>query len=85
MSQGVDTLVICGCTTSGCVRASAVDACSIGLRPIVVRDAVGDRAPLSHLISLFDIDLKYGDVVSLDEALAGLSAAEARTPEEARA
>lgn len=76
VSQGVDTLVICGCTTSGCVRASAVDACSIGLRPIVVRDAVGDRVPLSHLISLFDIDLKYGDVVALDEALDALRAAE---------
>jgi len=68
VSRGVDTLVIAGCTTSGCVRASAVDACSLGLRPIVVRDAVADRAPLSHLASLFDIELKYGDVVSLDDA-----------------
>jgi maleamate amidohydrolase len=68
VSRGVDTLIIAGCTTSGCVRASAVDACSLGLRPIVVRDAVADRAPLSHLASLFDIELKYGDVVSLDDA-----------------
>lgn len=75
VSQGVDTLVITGCTTSGCVRATAVDACSLGLRPIVVREAVGDRAPLSHLTSLFDIDLKYGDVVALEEALEQLGAA----------
>lgn len=78
VSQGVDTLVITGCTTSGCVRATAVDACSLGFRPIVVRDAVGDRAPLSHLISLFDIDLKYGDVIGLDEAVSELSHATPR-------
>lgn len=80
VSRGVDTLIVTGCTTSGCVRASAVDACSLGLRPIVVRDAVADRAPLSHLASLFDIELKYGDVVSLDDAagyLAGLPLVEA--------
>jgi isochorismate hydrolase len=51
------------------VRASAVDACSLGLRAIVVEDAVGDRAPLSHRASLFDIDAKYGDVVPSDKAL----------------
>ncbi len=69
VSRGVDTLLITGCTTSGCVRASAVDACSLGLRAIVVEEAVGDRAPLSHMASLFDIDAKYGDVVSLETAL----------------
>jgi nicotinamidase-related amidase len=68
VSRGVDTVLIAGCTTSGCVRASAVDACSLGLHTIVVADAVGDRAPLSHRISLFDIDTKYGDVVALNEA-----------------
>jgi maleamate amidohydrolase len=68
-SHGIDTLVIAGCTTSGCVRATAVDACSYGLRTIVVEEAVGDRAELPHLANLFDIDAKYGDVVSLDEAL----------------
>jgi maleamate amidohydrolase len=66
VSRQVDTLIVAGCTTSGCVRASAVDACSLGLRTIVVEDAVGDRAPLSHLTSLFDIDVKYGDVVASD-------------------
>jgi nicotinamidase-related amidase len=69
VSRSVDTLVMAGCTTSGCVRASAVDACSLGLRAIVVEDAVGDRAPLSHRASLFDIDAKYGDVVPSHTAL----------------
>jgi maleamate amidohydrolase len=73
--RGIDTLVLAGCTTSGCVRATAVDACSAGLSTIVVRDAVGDRAPLSHLVSLFDIEMKYGDVVGLADAMAGLSRA----------
>jgi nicotinamidase-related amidase len=72
VSRQVDTLVITGCTTSGCVRASAVDSCSYGLRTIVVEDAVGDRAPLSHLTCLFDIDAKYGDVVSTDAAVSYL-------------
>jgi maleamate amidohydrolase len=68
-SHGVDTLLIAGCTTSGCVRATAVDSCSYGLRTIVVEEAVGDRAELPHFANLFDIDAKYGDVVSLSDAL----------------
>ena len=72
IERAVDTLVVTGCTTSGCVRASAVDACSYGLHTIVVEDAVGDRAPLSHLTSLFDIDAKYGDVVTTDAVVAHL-------------
>jgi maleamate amidohydrolase len=66
--QKVDTLLIAGCTTSGCVRASAVDACQHGFRTIVVEDCVGDRSRKAHEASLFDIDAKYGDVVSLKEA-----------------
>ncbi len=66
---GVDTAVITGCTTSGCVRATAVDACSSGLHTIVVEDAVGDRARLPHLAALFDIDSKYGDVMSLADTV----------------
>lgn len=69
VSRQVDTLIITGCTTSGCVRATAVDACSYGFRTIVVEEAVGDRAALPHAASLFDIDAKYGDVVGLEEAL----------------
>jgi maleamate amidohydrolase len=68
-TNGVDTLVVTGCTTSGCVRASAVDSMQNGFLTIVVREAVGDRADGPHEANLFDIDAKYGDVVSLDEAL----------------
>jgi maleamate amidohydrolase len=64
-----DTLIITGCTTSGCVRASAVDACQIGFRPMVVREAVGDRSVAAHEQSLFDLNAKYADVVSLDDTL----------------
>ena len=73
ITRGIDTLLITGCTTSGCVRATAVDACSYGLHTIVVQEAVGDRAELPHIANLFDIDAKYGDVVSIDEALAYLA------------
>jgi len=69
VSRQIDTLLITGCTTSGCVRASAVDACSLGLHTIVVQDAVGDRAELPHIANLFDIDAKYGDVVEIAEAM----------------
>ncbi|RKO20414.1 isochorismatase family protein [Pseudarthrobacter phenanthrenivorans] len=68
VARGVDTLIIVGCTTSGCVRATAVDACSYGFHTVVVEEGVGDRAELPHLASLFDIDNKYGDVVGLEEA-----------------
>jgi len=69
MSQRADTLIITGCTTSGCVRATAVDAVQTGLRPVVVREAVGDRSVAAHEQSLFDLNAKYADVVSLDETL----------------
>jgi nicotinamidase-related amidase len=67
--RGIDTLIITGCTTSGCVRATAVDAVQNGFRPMVVREAVGDRSAAAHDQALFDINAKYGDVVSLDETL----------------
>ena len=66
---GVDTVVMAGCTTSGCIRASAVDSMQYGFHTVVVRDAVGDRARTPHEVNLFDIDAKYGDVVSSGEAL----------------
>jgi len=69
MAHRVDTLIITGCTTSGCVRATAVDACQSGFRPMVVRDAVGDRSAAAHNQSLFDLDAKYADVVGLEDAL----------------
>ncbi|MGH8111616.1 MAG: isochorismatase family protein [Rhodanobacteraceae bacterium] len=68
-NRRVDTLLLAGCTTSGCVRATAVDSCSHGLHTIVVEEAVGDRAVLPHLASLFDMDAKYADVVKLADAL----------------
>lgn len=67
-----DTLIIVGCTTSGCVRASVVDAVQYGFRPVLVREAVGDRSRAAHEQSLFDIQAKYGDVVNLNDALAYL-------------
>lgn len=74
LSRGIDTVLLAGCTTSGCIRATAVDACQYGFRTIVVREAVGDRAQEPHLANLFDIDAKYGDVVSLSQALSFLDA-----------
>lgn len=68
-SREVDTVVIVGCTTSGCVRASAIDAMQYGFNTIVVREGVGDRAQGPHEANLFDIDAKYGDVISVGEAL----------------
>jgi nicotinamidase-related amidase len=69
LAHRIDTLIITGCTTSGCVRATAVDACQNGFRPMVVREAVGDRSAAAHAQSLFDLDAKYADVVSQQEAL----------------
>lgn len=57
-----DTLVICGVSTSGCVRATAVDAISHGYLPVVVRQAVGDRDPRPHEANLFDLAAKYAEV-----------------------
>ena len=67
--RGVDTAIVTGCTTSGCVRATVVDAMSNGFRPIVPRECSGDRAQGPHEANLFDIDQKYGDVMSLEEVL----------------
>lgn len=68
-SLGVDTVVIAGCSTSACVRATSTDALCLGFRPIVVREAVGDRAAGPHEWNLFDIDAKFGDVESLQATL----------------
>jgi len=72
-SMGVDTLLIAGMSTSGCVRATAVDCCQYGFIPMVVRDAVGDRAEGPHEASLFDLQAKYAEVVGLSEAAHYLS------------
>jgi nicotinamidase-related amidase len=72
-AAGVDTLLIAGVSTSGCVRATAVDACQHGFVPLVVRDAVGDRHPEPHEANLFDLQAKYAEVITLDQATAYLS------------
>lgn len=68
----VDTLILAGCSTSGCIRATSVDAVQHGFRTIVVRQCVGDRHEAPHEANLFDIDSKYGDVVDKQEALSYL-------------
>jgi nicotinamidase-related amidase len=69
LTLGVDTVILCGATTSGCVRATAVDLLQHGWPTLVPRDCVGDRAQAPHEANLFDIQAKYADVVSLQEAL----------------
>lgn len=66
---GIDNVILTGLTTSGCVRASCVDAMSHGFITTVVRDAVGDRHEQPHEANLFDMDAKYADVVSEDEII----------------
>jgi nicotinamidase-related amidase len=66
---GIDTVLIAGLSTSGCIRASAVDCCQHGFIPIVVREAVGDRAPGPHEANLFDLQAKYAEVMSLATVL----------------
>lgn len=76
---GIDTLIHTGVSTSGCVRATCVDCCSYGFIPIIVRDAVGDRHPAPHEANLFDMDAKYGDVVSEAEVTTYLQSLGTRT------
>jgi nicotinamidase-related amidase len=71
---GIDTVLVCGATTSGCVRASVVDAVQHGFGVLVPRPCVGDRAAGPHEANLFDIDAKYADVIELDDALAYVAA-----------
>ncbi|KAJ7710622.1 N-carbamoylsarcosine amidase [Mycena rosella] len=71
---GVDTLVVCGVSTSGCVRASVLDAMQHGYRPMVVDEACGDRSPEIHNANMFDLNAKYADVVSEEEAVGKLEA-----------
>jgi maleamate amidohydrolase len=71
-AAGVDTVVLAGVSTSGCVRATAMDALNSGFRPQVVREACADRTPALHDNNLADVDAKYGDVIDLADALARL-------------
>jgi nicotinamidase-related amidase len=72
IGHGVDTLLITGCSTSACVRATATDAKVCHLRPIIVREAVQDRSEIAHEWTLFDIQSRFADVVGVDETLAYL-------------
>lgn len=74
LAEGVDTVFVVGFTTSGCVRASAVDAVSGNFRTVVVEDACGDRDPSAHAANLYDLDAKYADLMKTDEAVAAIDA-----------
>jgi nicotinamidase-related amidase len=78
VSQRVDTVVLCGATTSGCIRATAIDLLQNGFPTLVPRECVGDRAEAPHEANLFDIQAKYADVVSVAEALDYLESVPAR-------
>ena len=69
----VDTVIVTGNSTSGCVRATVVDAVSSGFRVVVPRQCVADRVALSHAVNLFDMDAKYADVMELDDVLRALA------------
>ncbi|MGI9408518.1 MAG: isochorismatase family protein [Hyphomicrobiaceae bacterium] len=69
MGLGIDTLILIGCSTSGCVRAGAIDAVQYGYRVVVPRECVGDRHDGPHDANLFDINAKYGDVVSTEDVI----------------
>ena len=71
-AQQCDGVIVTGASTSGCVRATVVDALQHGYRVVVPREAVGDRNPAAHEANLYDIDAKYGDVLPLDDVLAHL-------------
>jgi maleamate amidohydrolase len=75
--QGVDTVIVAGCTTSGCVRATVVDAMSHNFRTIVVRDGVGDRSIAAHEANLFDMEQKYADLMDAAAIVAWLDRAAA--------
>jgi maleamate amidohydrolase len=70
VAQRVDSVILCGATTSGCIRATAIDLLQYGWPTLVPRECVGDRAQAPHESNLFDIQAKYADVVRLDDALA---------------
>ena len=77
----IDTVLVTGCTTSGCVRASALDAMCYGFRPIVISDCVGDRALGPHEANLFDLKQKYAEIMTRDEAIAEMTSRHAQAAE----
>nr|WP_210320229.1 isochorismatase family protein [Pseudaminobacter soli] len=73
IAKGIDTLVVTGCTTSGCVRASVIDAMSLNYRTMVATDCVGDRALGPHEANLFDMGQKYSDLMTVAEIMSALA------------
>jgi nicotinamidase-related amidase len=69
VDQGIDTVVVVGCSTSGCIRSTCESAVDLGFHAIVPAEAVGDRSSSAHASNLFDIDQRYADVVTVDEVL----------------
>jgi len=80
ISQGIDSVILCGATTSGCIRATAIDLLQYGFPTLVPRECVGDRAQAPHDANLFDIQAKYADVVLLEDALAYVESVSAGVP-----
>jgi nicotinamidase-related amidase len=80
ISSGIDTLVVAGCTTSGCVRATVIDAFSYNYPTLVVEECVFDRGQASHKVNLFDMNQKYADVIPLPEAISYLSKVGTNSP-----
>lgn len=66
---GIDTVIITGCITSSCIRATAIDAIQYGFRPIIPRECVGDRSPIPHMVNLLDIHARCGDVLPLKRVI----------------
>lgn len=83
-ADGIDTLILAGCSTSGCIRATSIDGVQHGFRVIVPRECVGDRHADPHEANLFDINAKYGDVVSRDDVIRYLGNLTRSTGEEIR-
>jgi maleamate amidohydrolase len=73
----VDTVIVIGCTTSGCIRATVVDSMSYDFRTIVARDCVGDRSLAAHDANLFNMEQKYADLMESEDIVAWLNRAEA--------
>jgi maleamate amidohydrolase len=77
---GVDTVLVTGCATGGCVRATVLDVFGAGLTPLVPHEAVFDRSPVPHVVSLFDMDMRYANVIDCAEAARYLDACRAGEP-----
>ena len=69
VQHGVDTVLIAGCSTSACIRATATDAKSLRFRPVIVQECVGDRSAVAHVFTLFDIQARFSDVCALAETI----------------